>query len=87
MDVNGTENLVKILQKDMKVVTIFLRVPKEELRKRLEERIDQADQKEIELRLSRFDYEESKMSNYDYVIENTDVEKTINQIMEIIKKG
>ena len=71
----------------MKVVTIFLRVPKEELRKRLEERIDQADQKEIELRLSRFDYEESKMSNYDYVIENTDVEKTINQIMEIIKKG
>ena len=71
----------------MKVVTIFLRVPKEELRKRLEERIDQADQKEIELRVSRFDYEESKMSNYDYVIENTDVEKTINQIMEIIKKG
>ena len=52
----------------MKVVTIFLRVPKEELRKRLEERIDQADQKEIELRLSRFDYEESKMDNYDYVI-------------------
>ena len=87
VDVNGTENLVKILQKDMKVVTIFLRVPKEELRKRLEERIDQADQKEIELRLSRFDYEESKMDNYDYVIENTDVEKTINQIMEIIKKG
>ncbi len=79
--------MVKILQKDMKVVTIFLRVPKEELRKRLEERIDQADQKEIELRLSRFDYEESKMDNYDYVIENTDVEKTINQIMEIIKKG
>ena len=71
----------------MKVVTIFLRVPKEELRKRLEERIDQADQKEIELRLSRFDYEESKMDNYDYVIENTDIEKTINQIMEIIKKG
>lgn len=79
--------MVKILQKDMKVVTIFLCVPKEELRKRLEERIDQADQKEIELRLSRFDYEESKMDNYDYVIENTDVEKTINQIMEIIKKG
>ena len=79
--------MVKILQKDMKVVTIFLRVPKEELRKRLEERIDQADQKEREVRLSRFDYEESKMDNYDYVIENTDVEKTINQIMEIIKKG
>ena len=33
LDVNGTENLVKLLEKDMKVVTIFLRVPKEELEK------------------------------------------------------
>lgn len=87
VDVNGTENLVKILKNDMKVVTVFLRVPKEELRKRLEERIDQADQKEIELRLSRFDYEESKMGNYDYVIDNMDVEKTIEQVIKIIKKG
>ena len=30
VDVNGTENLVKILKGNMKVVTIFLRVPKEE---------------------------------------------------------
>ena len=36
MDVNGTENLIELLKKDTKVVTIFLRVPKEELRHRLE---------------------------------------------------
>ena len=52
----------------MKVITIFLRVPKEELRRRLEERIDKPDEKEIELRLGRFEFEESKMENYDYVI-------------------
>lgn len=70
----------------MKVITIFLRVPKEELRRRLEERIDKPDEKEIELRLSRFDFEESKMGNYDYVIENTDKEKTVNEIVAIIKE-
>lgn len=85
VDVNGTENLVKILKKDMKVITIFLRVPKEELKRRLEERIDKPSKEEIELRLSRFDYEESKASNYDYVIENTNKEKTVCEVMEIIK--
>lgn len=86
VDVNGTENLVKILSKDMKVVTIFLRVPKEELRKRLEERVDKPDKKEIELRLSRFDFEESKIGNYDYVIDNVNQEDTIQKVMEIIKE-
>lgn len=85
MDVNGTENLVKILKKDMKVITIFLKVPKEELRKRLEHRVDKPDQKEIELRLGRFDFEESKIQNYDYVIENIKQEETIEKIMQIIK--
>lgn len=79
--------MVRILKKDMKVITIFLRVPKEVLRKRLEARVDRPDEKEIELRLSRFEFEESKMNNYDYVIENTDQEETIKEIMEIIKKG
>jgi len=34
IEVNGTENLLKILKNEMKMVTIFLRVPKPELRKR-----------------------------------------------------
>ncbi len=85
VDVNGTENLVKILKQDMKVVTIFLRVPKDELRRRLENRIDKPDEKEIELRLSRFEFEESKIGNYDYVIDNVDQEETITKIIEIIE--
>lgn len=85
MDVNGTENLIEILKNDTKVVTIFLRVPKEVLRKRLEQRTTNPDIKEIKLRLNRFDYEESKIGMYDYVLKNNDLEKTVDIIMDIIK--
>lgn len=85
IDVNGTEKLIDILRKDMKVVTIFLRVPKEELEKRLKNRIDKPSPKEIKLRLNRFDYEESRISLYDYVLKNDDLEKTVQIITAIIK--
>lgn len=85
IDVNGTEALVDLLKEDTKVVTIFLRVPKEELEKRLNNRIDHLSPKEIQLRLNRFDYEESKISNYDYVLKNDDLEKTVSIIQTIIE--
>ena len=85
IDVNGTENLVKLLEKDMKVVTIFLRVPKEELERRLKNRLDKPSPKEIKLRLNRFDYEESRINLYDYVLKNDDLEKTVQIISTIIK--
>ena len=84
IDVNGTEILKKTL-KDIKIVTIFLRVPKEELRHRLENRIDKPSEGEIILRLNRFDYEESKIGMYDYVLKNNNLEKTVDIIMDIIK--
>jgi len=85
IDVNGTENLVKLLEKDMKVVTIFLRVPKDELERRLKNRLDKPSLKEIKLRLNRFDYEESRINLYDYVLKNDDLEKTVQIISTIIK--
>ena len=85
IEVNGVENLVKLLGNDTKIVTIFLKVPKEELRRRLESRIDKPSPKDIELRLNRLQYEESKIGIYDYVIKNNNLEKTVNIIMEIIK--
>lgn len=85
IDVNGTENLIKLLKDDVKVVTIFLRVPKEELKRRLQNRIDKPSAKEITLRLNRFDYEESRIDLYDYVIKNDDLEKTVQIIMTIIE--
>ena len=85
MDVNGTENLIELLKNDTKVITIFLRVPKEVLKKRLENRTTNPDLKEITLRLNRFDYEESKIGMYDYVLKNNDLEKTVDIIMDIIR--
>lgn len=84
IEVNGVENLLKLLKDDVKIVTIFLRVPKEELQRRLENRIDKPSLKEIQLRLNRFDYEESKIGMYDYIIKNNDLEKTVNIITTII---
>ncbi len=66
-------------------MTIFLRVPKEELQARLENRIDRLPRDEIILRLNRFDYEESKIGNYDYIIKNDDLEKTVSIIQTIIE--
>lgn len=85
IDVNGTEDLVKIFKDDIKIITIFLKVPKEVLKQRLENREDKPDPKEIKLRLNRFDYEQSKIHNYDYVIKNNNLEKTVQIIMAIIE--
>ena len=85
IDVNGTENLIDILKEDMKVVTIFLRVPKDELERRLKNRLDKPSPKEIKLRLNRFDYEESRINLYDYVLKNDNLEKTVQIISTIIK--
>ena len=85
IDVNGTENLVHLFREDMKVVTIFLRVPKDELERRLKHRVDKPSLKEIRLRLNRFDYEESRIGIYDYVLKNDDLEKTVQIISTIIK--
>ena len=83
IEVNGTENLIKLLGRDTRIVTIFLKVGKEELKKRLFERGDNA--QDIELRLSRLDYEESKLKLYVYVLKNDDFEKTVQIIMTIIE--
>ena len=83
IEVNGTENLVKLLGKDTKIVTIFLKVEKEELKRRLIERGDKLS--DIEIRLNRLEYEESKINLYDYVLKNDDFEKIVEVIMTIIK--
>lgn len=83
IEVNGTENLIKLLKGDIKIVSIFLKVDAEELKRRLKLRGDS--EEDIKLRLSRLDYEESKIQLYDYVIKNDDFEKTVDIIISIIK--
>ena len=85
IDVNGTEHLKELLGNDTKVVTIFLRVPKAELKHRLENRIDKPGPQEIILRLNRSDYEESTSKFYAHALKNNDLEKTVQIIMTIIE--
>ena len=85
IEVNGTENLIKKLANDTKLVTIFLKVDKEELKNRLINRGDNLTEAEIQLRLNRLEYEEDKIKLYDYVIKNDDFEKTVQVIMTIIE--
>ena len=85
IEVNGTENLIKKLGNDTKLVTIFLKVDKEELKNRLINRGGNLSEADMQLRLGRLEYEESKIGLYDYVIKNDNLEKTVQIIMTIIE--
>ena len=85
IEVNGTENLIRLLANETKLVPIFLKVDREELKRRLINRGDNLSPEEMELRLGRLDYEESKIGLYDYVIKNDDLENTVQIIMTIIE--
>lgn len=87
IDVNGTEDLINLLKNEVKILTIFLKVSKEELLNRLNNRNDHLSQEEIKMRLSRLEYEESKIPLYDYVIDNNNLDETIIKIEEIINKN
>ena len=77
---------IKILKDEVKLVTIFLRVSKDELKRRIKNRDVNISEKELNLRLSRLDYEESKMDMYDFVIENYNLENTLKKIINIIEE-
>ncbi len=83
IDVKGVLSLKKYFKDKLKIVSIFLDVPEEELRERLKQRGETEEQ--IEKRLSRGELEKSYKKYYDLVIENTDLEKTVKEIIEFIK--
>ena len=62
-----------------------MKVPKEESKNRLEHRTEHVNEHDIEVRLNRFDYEESKIGMYDYVIKNDNLEKSVQIILTIIQ--
>lgn len=78
----GQINLKRALKNKVEVVSIFLTAPKEELIKRLKNRGDH----DIDLRISRMEFELSYAKNYDYVVENINLEKAIKKVESIIKK-
>lgn len=78
----GQKSIKQALKNKTKVLSIFLCAPKEELIKRLKARGDH----DIDLRISRMEFEQSYSKYYDVVIENINLEKTIKEIEKAIKK-
>ncbi len=84
IDVKGTENIKKYLAGKAKVVTIFLDAPDDVLAERLRARGESPEK--IALRLSRGGLERSYKDKYDLVIENIDLNTTLQIINDFIDK-
>jgi guanylate kinase len=81
IDVNGALNFKKAFND--KVVLIYVRPTSlDVLKDRLVGRGD--DQTDIEVRLKRIDWEESRGSLFDFVIYNDDLEHAVNKLKDII---
>ena len=85
IDVNGAMSFKKILNSD-DLLTIFLDIPKEEMEKRLKKRGDLKDEHDLKRRLERYDYEESFLPEYDYVIPNMCLDESVEKIYKILKE-
>ena len=78
----GQKNIKSALKGKAVVLSIFLTAPKDELIKRLKARGDH----DIDLRISRMEFELAYSKNYDAVIENLELEKTLKEVEKLIKK-
>jgi len=78
----GQKNMVSRIGNKVKIVSIYLDVPKQELINRLKLR----GETEIEKRLARFDFENAHRPNYNLIIQNDNLDKTVEIIQNIIDK-
>lgn len=76
LGVLGQKYYVSRLKDKVKIMSIYLTCPKDEIEKRLVGR----GEKEVEKRLARFDFEEGHKGNFDYVVENLDLAETVDFI-------
>lgn len=82
IDVNGAVNLSNILKNDVKTVPLFLYVESADV---LVERLIGRGEKDIELRLKRYEFEMSKINCYSYIIDNKSLEDTSKMVDSLIK--
>lgn len=80
IDVEGTLNLKKLLPD---VVAIYLKPKNKEV---LRERLIGRGEKDIELRLKRYEYEEEMSRHYDYVLTNDKMEDTLTVLRKILRE-
>ena len=85
IDVYGNKKVRDFLKGKAKVLSIFLDAPDDVLVERLRGRGEEEER--IKVRLSRAEEERAHKKDYDAVIENIDLEKTIKTILELIEKN
>ncbi|MDE6583519.1 MAG: hypothetical protein K2K31_02595, partial [Clostridia bacterium] len=84
IDVVGTQKLVKYLKGKAKVLTIFLDVPDDVLYDRLINRGESDERAKIRISRGKMEREYKKL--YDLVIDNIDLEKTLEIIKNKLKE-
>ena len=84
IDVKGNISLKKYFEGKCPMLSIFLDAPNHVLRERLLKRGDTLE--DIEKRLSRSELERSYKHNYDLIIENIDLDKTVDTIISFIEE-
>ena len=78
--VEGAQNLSQKMSDKTEVVKVFLTIShKRELKKRLKGR----GEKQIKLRLKRFDYEQKQKNKFDYIINNVNLALTTEYVKKI----
>lgn len=82
IEVKGNRNLKKFFKGKCPMVSIFLNVPDDILRDRL--RIRGESEADIEKRISRGDLERSYQGDYDLVIDNIDLQETVDTIDQFL---
>lgn len=83
IDVHGREKIVDYFKGKCPTLTIFLDASNEELAKRLALRGESEDR--IKVRLERSELERSYKKDYDLVIDNRDINETVDKILNFIK--
>lgn len=84
IDVKGHANLKKFFDGKCQMVGIFVDVPDDILRERLAKRGENEDS--INKRLARGEMERARKNEYDLVVDNIDLEKTVDEIDAFLNK-
>lgn len=83
IDVHGREKIVKHFKGKCPVITVFLDASNEELFKRLKNRGEEDER--IKVRLARSELEREFKKDYDIVIDNKDIDDTVDKILKFIE--
>ena len=81
IDVKGTQNLLKSIGDDIRIISFFLYVKNKDV---LIDRLIGRGEKEIDLRLSRYDMEMDYCNKYMYQIDNYNLDSTIQKVESLV---